>query len=323
MAHALPMPEPAPVTNATFTFSTPSMRPQIRLPLFLQRKARHRHRCAIRANEIPNLQHRVREGTTESAAACRSARAWGLARRLPASTCAAHSGDLDAPCAASAALVWPLPDDLGDDALGARLYPPPAPVAADRPPQPELARLHYELKRLGATLQLLSEEHRAQFPDGYSRSRFCELYRVWAARLSPVMRQMHVAGEKLFVDNAGTTIDIVDASNGKVHACQLFVANEAHRASPGRKRHGHGLCPTSGLLNERGRAISAPAAVSRSRRSSDLHVEFREALSVSLPIGWRIGVAIAFDLMRIRWHVPEPRRGPSRSTKSSGFSVTR
>ena len=38
------------------------------------------------------------------------------------------------------------------------------------------------------------------------------------------MRQVHVAGEKLFVDYAGTTIDIFDALTGEVHACQLFVA---------------------------------------------------------------------------------------------------
>ena len=38
------------------------------------------------------------------------------------------------------------------------------------------------------------------------------------------MRQTHVAGEKLFVDYAGTTIDVHDAATGEVHACQLFVA---------------------------------------------------------------------------------------------------
>ena len=38
------------------------------------------------------------------------------------------------------------------------------------------------------------------------------------------MRQTHVAGEKLFVDYAGTTIDIFDAETGEIHACQLFVA---------------------------------------------------------------------------------------------------
>jgi hypothetical protein len=59
---------------------------------------------------------------------------------------------------------------------------------------------------------------------GLCRSRFCELYRAREGRLSPTMRQAHVAGEKLFVDYAGTTIDLVDAATGEVHACQLFVA---------------------------------------------------------------------------------------------------
>jgi transposase len=80
------------------------------------------------------------------------------------------------------------------------------------------------LRRKGVTLQLVWEEYRAAHPNGYGRSWFCELYRAWEGRLSPTMRQAHVAGEKLFVDYAGTTIDIVDAKTGEVHACQLFVA---------------------------------------------------------------------------------------------------
>jgi transposase len=38
------------------------------------------------------------------------------------------------------------------------------------------------------------------------------------------MRQTHIAGERMFVDYAGTTIDIFDAATGEVNACQLFVA---------------------------------------------------------------------------------------------------
>ena len=78
--------------------------------------------------------------------------------------------------------------------------------------------------RPGVTLQLLWEEHRAAHPSGYGRSRFCELYRDWAGRLLPSMRQTHVAGERMFVDYAGTTIELVDSETGEVHACQLFVA---------------------------------------------------------------------------------------------------
>jgi transposase len=127
--------------------------------------------------------------------------------------------------AAAAGLVWPLPDDLTDDVLEARLYQP-APKAAPKDVRaaPDWAAVHRELKRSGVTLQLIWQEHRAQHPDGYSYSRFCELYTRWRGKLSPTMRQTHVAGEKLFVDYAGTTIDVYDAATGEVRACQLFVA---------------------------------------------------------------------------------------------------
>ena len=123
-----------------------------------------------------------------------------------------------------AGIAWPLPEDLTDEALEARLYPPPRTVGKDQRPQPNWPAIHRELKRPGVTLQLVWEEHRAQHPQGYGYSRFCELYRFWAKRLSPTMRQTHVAGEKLFVDYAGTTLEVVDGATGEFHTCQLFVA---------------------------------------------------------------------------------------------------
>lgn len=123
-----------------------------------------------------------------------------------------------------AGIGWPLPDDLDDDALERRLYPPVATPVADWRTLPDWPTVHRELRRKGVTLQLVWEEYRAVHPDGYGRSWFCELYRAWEGRLSPTMRQVHAAGEKLFVDYAGTTIDIFDAATGEVHACQLFVA---------------------------------------------------------------------------------------------------
>jgi hypothetical protein len=38
------------------------------------------------------------------------------------------------------------------------------------------------------------------------------------------MRQNHVAGERLFVDYAGTTLDVIDGTTGEVRTAQLFVA---------------------------------------------------------------------------------------------------
>ena len=123
-----------------------------------------------------------------------------------------------------AGLSWPLPEDLSDAALERLVYPPPQATAKDRRPQPDWAAVHRELRRSGVTLQLLWEEHRGAHSDGYGYSRYCELYRAWEGRLSPTMRQVHVAGERMFVDYAGTTLEVVDGTTGEVRVCQLFVA---------------------------------------------------------------------------------------------------
>ena len=74
---------------------------------------------------------------------------------------------------------------------------------------------------MGVTLSLLWEEHRADHSEGYGYSRFCELYTRWEGKLS---RQRHPAGERLFVDYAGHTIDVIDPETGEVRPAQLFVA---------------------------------------------------------------------------------------------------
>ena len=121
-------------------------------------------------------------------------------------------------------LGWPLPEEMTDETLESRLYPPPSSRARDQRPQPDWVRVHRELRRPGVTLQLLWEEHRGAHADGYGYSRFCELYRAWEDRLSPTMRQAHVAGERLFVDYAGTTLEVIDGATGEVITAQLFVA---------------------------------------------------------------------------------------------------
>ncbi len=123
-----------------------------------------------------------------------------------------------------AGLTWPLAGELTDEALERRLFPPPAVAAKDRRPQPDCAAIHRELRRPGVTLQLLWEEHRAVHPDGHGYSRYCEIYGAWKARLTPTMRQSHVAGERMFVDYAGTTLAVIDGLTGEVKTAQLFVA---------------------------------------------------------------------------------------------------
>lgn len=123
-----------------------------------------------------------------------------------------------------AGLSWPLPPDLGDEELERLLFPsaPIAPAAADR--TPDWAAIHRELRRPGVTLLLLWQEYRARIPEGFGYSWFCDRYRLWAGRVSPTMRQSHPAGERLFVDYAGHTIDVIDPQTGEVQAAQIFIA---------------------------------------------------------------------------------------------------
>ena len=93
------------------------------------------------------------------------------------------------------------------------LFPPPTPRNSSRF-IPDFHEVHKELQsRKNVTLNLLWQEYKEQHPDGYQYSWFCHNYRDWAARLDVVMRHEHRAGEKLFVDYAGQTVDVVDSEN--------------------------------------------------------------------------------------------------------------
>jgi transposase len=74
------------------------------------------------------------------------------------------------------------------------------------------------------TLQLLHHEYLEANPGGYQYTRFCDLYREWLKRRRLSMRQLHKAGEKMFVDFAGQRPKIVDPKTGEVIAVELFVA---------------------------------------------------------------------------------------------------
>ena len=94
----------------------------------------------------------------------------------------------------AAGLAWPLPDDLTDAVLEARLFASAGCGSREgqrRLAEPDWAVVHRELKRKHMTLTIVWEEYIASTPDGYRYSRFCELYRAWEGRLSVTMRQSH------------------------------------------------------------------------------------------------------------------------------------
>ena len=123
-----------------------------------------------------------------------------------------------------AGVGWPLPDGLDDERLEALLFPPPSQVPVEQRPVPDWAWVHRELRRPNVTLALLWEEHRAGAPDGFGYSWFCDLYREWAGRLKPTLRQVHPAGERLFVDYAGSTMAVTEGASGEERQAAIFVA---------------------------------------------------------------------------------------------------
>jgi transposase len=127
--------------------------------------------------------------------------------------------------ARAAGLGWPLPAELDDASIEARLFPVLGKTERGQAPMPDFEQIHRELQsHKHLTLQLVWQEYKEKHPDGFQYSQFCELHRKWAKKLDLVLRGSHRAGEKLFVDYAGQTVPVVDAKTGEVTQANIFVA---------------------------------------------------------------------------------------------------
>jgi len=126
--------------------------------------------------------------------------------------------------AGEAGLSWPLPTCLDDEALELLLFPPIAHVPACERPLPDWDYIHKELRRKGVTRFLLWQEYKSANPKGLQYTQFCDRYLQWRGRQDPVMRQVHKAGEKLFIDYAGQTVPVTDRRTGEVVFAEVFVA---------------------------------------------------------------------------------------------------
>ncbi|SLN76950.1 IS21 family transposase [Roseisalinus antarcticus] len=127
--------------------------------------------------------------------------------------------------AAEAGLSWPDVQALDEGVLERQLFHQVASAGGHPFVMPDWAEINRELKRSGVTLRLLWEEYRVCHPDdGYGYSAWCQHYRAWVKRLSPSMRQRHVAGEKVFVDYSGVRMEVTDPATGTRYPVELFVA---------------------------------------------------------------------------------------------------
>jgi transposase len=127
--------------------------------------------------------------------------------------------------AREAGISWPLPADMNERDLGRLLFPSQPATGQRRFVDPDYPDVHQELKRKGVTKLLLWQEYRQRHPDdGYSYAQFCHRYRQWLDRQQRSMRQVHRAGEKLFIDYCGPTVPVVNPDTGEIRQAQIFVA---------------------------------------------------------------------------------------------------
>jgi transposase len=124
-----------------------------------------------------------------------------------------------------AGLGWPIPEGLMERDLGRLLFPTQEVTGQRRFTEPDFPSVCVELKGKGVTKLLLWQEYRQQHADdGYSYAQFCHRYRVWLGCQRRSMRQVHRAGEKLFVDYCGPTMTVVNPDTGEYRQAQIFVA---------------------------------------------------------------------------------------------------
>ena len=89
---------------------------------------------------------------------------------------------------------------------------------------PDFTWIHTELKGKSVTRQLLWEEYREEHPGGLAYSQFCNLYGEWQKKLDISMRQVHKAGERMFVDYSGLKGEVIDPETGEIRKVEIFVA---------------------------------------------------------------------------------------------------
>lgn len=93
--------------------------------------------------------------------------------------------------------------------------------------EPDWATIHRELDRKGVTLTLLWQEYVAAHPEGrtWRYTQFCEHYKAFARTLKRSMRQHRLAGEKLFIDFAGTTVSLADGARAQVFVSAMAASS--------------------------------------------------------------------------------------------------
>ncbi len=122
-------------------------------------------------------------------------------------------------------LDWTSIELLDDQQLARLFYPQSDTRATGEFQLPDWVEVHRELRLKGMTKHLLWEEYTQTYPiRSYSYPQYCFLYKEWTGKQKRSMRQIHKAGDKLFVDYAGQTVPVVSGGTGEIRFAQIFVA---------------------------------------------------------------------------------------------------
>ena len=124
--------------------------------------------------------------------------------------------------ALNAGLRWPIDLNINDYELENMLFPK-AIIGVKHTPQPNWQNVFDELKKKGSSIEAIHEDYLGDHPDGMSYSNFCSNFRTFKKTLNKSMKQVHKAGEKVFVDFSGPTMQYIDTSTGERVDVQVFV----------------------------------------------------------------------------------------------------
>lgn len=118
-------------------------------------------------------------------------------------------------------------DELDDAQLALLLHPDSATVSKDDKRidfEQQLPDFIEKLNRTKMTRMVLWENYRQTKPQGYGYSQFCELLNRSMQHKQAVLTHRHVAGDAVYFDFAGDTLDYVDPDTGEVIKCPVFIA---------------------------------------------------------------------------------------------------
>jgi len=126
----------------------------------------------------------------------------------------------------AAGLDWPTICSIEEADLERRLLARPTPPLSAFA-VPDYGRIHHEMRRKGMTLMLLWEEYQIEFASQktWRYTQFCEHYRSFTKKLKRSMRQIHVAGEKMFIDYAGPTMGLTDGSRAHIFVAAMGASS--------------------------------------------------------------------------------------------------